>query len=293
MNISIRQMEVFTAIVRHNNVSRAAEEIRLSQSAASMALAELERQLGEPLFDRVGRRLLLNDNGRSLFPKALDLLERVEDIETLFQGGGELHIGASSTIGNYLIPQLLRRFNEQHPNTRIVLQVGNTEQIIQALADCRIDLGYIEGPCHHPDLLIEVWRDDELIIFSATSHPLAQKPFITRSDLTSAEWVLREKGSGTREVFERALDGHLQNLNIRCELGNSEAVKRTVQQGGLLSCLSRLTVIDELAAGKLTELTVSHLMLPRKLYRVMRRGKYITHALQHFTDFMQSTADSE
>ena len=154
MNITMRQLEIFTAIATYGNVTRAASELLLSQSAASMALAELENQLGQKLFSRNGKKLVLNEAGRALMPKAAELLERLAEIGELFNSGssrfaGSIRVGASSTIGNYLIPQYLGRFVDKHPAVDIILEVGNTDQIINSLLDYKIDIGYIEGICNH------------------------------------------------------------------------------------------------------------------------------------------------
>lgn len=290
MNITLRQLEVFCAIARRSNVSRAAEEVCISQSAASMALAELERQLGARLFDRVGKRLALNANGRMFFTRATDLLAKAQELEGLFRADSEgaismLQVGASSTIGNYLMPRLLGDFSADVPDVHVTLQVGNTEQIIQALLACEVDLGFIEGLCSDPNIESRAWRDDELIVVAGPSHPLAAKQALTREDLFAADWILRERGSGTREIFERAIAGEVQSLKVRYELGHTEAVKQAVKNHLGISCLSRLTVQDELAAGTLVKLDVPFLSLRRALYLLLRKGKYETAGMSRFIDF--------
>lgn len=288
MNITIRQLQVFCAIARREHVGKAAQESGISQSAASMALAELERQLGHPLFDRFGKQLKLNSNGHLLFPKAIDLLARAEDIATLLDGtGGELRIGASSTIGNYLMPGLIGRFSQNFPDIRVSLQVGNTDQIIHALLDFDIDLAYIEGICRHSDIQTSVWRTDELIIFSSPENPLAAKKKTTCANLAASPWILREQGSGTREIFERAVTDRLGTLNVRYELGHTEAVKQAVKNDLGISCLSRLTVTEELKAGTLTELHSPFTKLQRYFYRLQHRSRYSTGPITCFTDFME------
>ncbi len=288
MNITLRQLEVFCAIAHRGNVSRAAEDASISQSAASMALAELERQLGELLFDRFGKKLALNENGKLLRPRALELLARTHEIEGMFTDadgtGGELKTGASSTIGNYLMPGILSRFSHEHPRARIALRVGNTEQIIAAVLACEIDVGFIEGPCSDPNIETRIWREDELIVFAHPGHSLAAKKKVLPKDLVSAEWVLRERGSGTRSIFERAVESLPGSLSIRHELGHSEAIKRAVKNGLGISCLSRLTVQEDLENGTLVELKTPFLQLRRNLYILLRKDKYMTGTLRLFLD---------
>ena len=295
MNITLRQLEVFRAIARRSNVSRAAEEIFISQSAASMALAELEKQLGEKLFDRFGKKLELNANGRMLLPKAEELLARVKEIEALYHpdrtdAAGTLRAGASSTVGNYLMPGLLGGFADVSPNIQISLQVGNTEQIIQALLDGKIDIGFIEGICQDSGIEKHEWRTDELVVIAGPQHPLSVKRKPSLNALAKAQWILRERGSGTREIFERALSAKIHNLDIRYELGHTEAIKQAVKNNLGISCLSRLAVQDELGRGVLCELSTPFLSLRRNLYLLLRKGKYLTGSLTQLMRFMQDTA---
>lgn len=292
MNITLRQLDIFCKIARHGNVSLAAQDAALSQSAASMALAELERQLDEKLFDRYGKKIVLNDSGRQLLPEAQELLARANEIESRFQPGtegacGDLTLGASSTIGNYLMPAIIGNFSRSHPATELRLHVGNTQQIITSLIQCDIDIGIIEGICTDPNIDSTIWRTDELIIFASPLHPLANRPRITRKELADAQWILREKGSGTRDIFERALDGTIAPLHVRFELGHTEAIKHAVLNNLGISCLSRLTLQENLKNKTLAELDTPFLKLQRNFYLLLRKGKYRTRALTEFIQFMQ------
>ena len=293
MNITLRQLEVFCAVARHSNVSRAAEDVHISQSATSMALAELERQLGTRLFDRFGKRLVMNANGKALFPLADDLLARAGEVEGLFGSGGPgaaLRVGASSTIGIYLMPGMLRQFSDACPDGQVQLQVGNTEQVIRALKDCEIDIGFIEGLCSDPAVDSRPWRSDELIVVASPKHPLASKRRLVPRDLEEADWILREPGSGTRRVFELAIAGRLEALKVRFELGHTEAVKRAVASQLGVSCLSRLTVQDELRDKSLVQLTVPFLSLRRELYLLLLKNKYVTSSMGTFLETVGAPA---
>ncbi len=148
--------------------------LALSQSAVSAALTDLEGQLGVQLFDRVGKRLVVNEHGRLLYPRALALLERALEIEQLFRGdNGAIRVYASSTIGNYIMPEIIARY--RHATSRICrseLSVGNSLDVINAVADLRVDFGLIEGPCHAADIIAEPWLEDELVVFAAPNSPL-------------------------------------------------------------------------------------------------------------------------
>ena len=212
MNITLRQLEIFAAIAEQGNVTRAAEELLLSQSAASMALAEFENQLGEKLFSRSGKKLCLNESGRTLLPRVMELLARTAEIECMFASSGRelagaVKVGASSTIGNYLITSYLGQFAQENPAVELSLEVGNTEQIIGSLLDFNIDIGYIEGLCQHPKIITRKWIRDKLVVFASPRHPLVAKKQLSIADLAAAKWILRERGSGTRVIFENALVG--------------------------------------------------------------------------------------
>ena len=162
MHLSLRQLQIFRAIALTGSTTAAALAVPLSQSAASAALKELERALGARFFDRVGKRLLLNDNGRALLPMALAVLDGAQNLEAAFRSNTqalaiELHLFASTTIGNYILPALLARFREQVPAARLELQIGNTLDVANAVRDFETDLGFIEGPCHAKDIVVVPW----------------------------------------------------------------------------------------------------------------------------------------
>ena len=247
MKYSLRQLEIFIAISRTASVSRAAEDLSLSQSAASTALGEFERQFDLQFFDRVGKSLRINEIGQQLLPRAVELLDRAKEIEALLQGNigfGHMKIGATLTVGNYLATILVARFLQDHPESRIQLQVHNTSTIVQQIANHELDIGLIEGDCHHPDIQVEPWIADELVVFSAPDHPLAKLRNLSIDQLLQEPWILREKGSGTRETFDRAFHNYHARLNIRLELEHTEAIKRAVESGLGIGCISRLALKD-------------------------------------------------
>lgn len=285
MHITLRQLEVFTEVLKSGSTTQASVVLALSQSAVSAALADLEGQLKVLLFDRVGKRLVINEHGRLLYPKALALLEQAGEIEQLFlHDSGALRIAASSTIGNYMLPEMIAHYRKDFPATPLELNVGNSQEVIVAVADFRVDLGLIEGPCHMPELVTQPWLEDELVVFAAPDNPLLQQP-VTLVTLASAPWILRERGSGTREVLDHLLLAHLPNFQLVMELGNSEAIKHAVRHGIGISCLSRRVVEEQLASGVLVELSIPLPPLMRTLYLIHHRQKHISNALQRFLSY--------
>ncbi|HEJ9056542.1 TPA: LysR family transcriptional regulator [Serratia fonticola] len=285
MHITLRQLEVFTEVLKSGSTTQASVVLALSQSAVSAALADLEGQLKVLLFDRVGKRLVINEHGRLLYPKALALLEQAGEIEQLFlHDSGALRIAASSTIGNYMLPEMIAHYRKDFPATPLELNVGNSQEVIVAVADFRVDLGLIEGPCHMPELVTQPWLEDELVVFAAPDNPLLQQP-VTLATLASAPWILRERGSGTREVLDHLLLAHLPNFQLVMELGNSEAIKHAVRHGIGISCLSRRVVEEQLVSGALVELSIPLPPLMRTLYLIHHRQKHISNALQRFLSY--------
>lgn len=285
MKYSLRQLEIFVAVSKTEIVSRAAEALSLSQSATSTALSELERQFDLQLFDRVGKSLRINETGRQLLPRAVELLDRAHEIEALLQGHagfGYMKIGATLTVGNYLATLLVARFLQEHPESRIQLQVHNTSTIVQQIVNHELDLGLIEGDTQHPDIEVQPWIADELVVFSAPDHPLAKASSVSIEQLLQEPWILREKGSGTRETFDRALHNNHSKLNIRLELEHTEAIKRAVESGLGIGCISRLALKDAFARGSLVPIDTPDLNLGRYFYFLWHKQKYQTTGMREF-----------
>lgn len=277
MHYSLRQLQVFLATAHFENVSRAAASLAMSQSAASSALAELEHQYDIQLFDRVGKRLQLNALGHALRPRAMALLQQAEALEQALQQhyeAGQLKIGATLTIGNYLAVGLMARFMGENPQTKVELQVANTATIAARIHNFELDLGLIEGELHDSDLEVTPWRDDELVVFCAPGHPLAKKRKLSDQALLDATWILREAGSGTRQTFDRAMHGLLPQLNILLELQHTEAIKRAVEAELGIGCLSKVALVEAFKRGSLIPLAVPQRDFHRLFYFILHKQKY-------------------
>ncbi len=284
MRYSLRQLEVFLAVARYENVTRAARELAMSQSAASGSLSELESQFNVKLFDRLGKRLQLSELGRQLRPQAESLLEQARALEQALAGEdviGRLQIGATLTIGNYLAVGMIADFRQHYPQADIVLSVANTETIFERVASFELDMGLIEGELQHPDLQIVHWRHDELVVFAAPGHPLAQAA-LTDQDLLALPWIVRERGSGTRQTFDRAMHGLLTDLHIAMELQHTEAIKRAVEAGLGVGCLSQICLAEAFKRGSLVPLAVPGRDFRRELFLITHREKYHSAALKQW-----------
>lgn len=286
MRFSLRQLEVFTAIGGTGNVTHAAEKLGMSQSAASTALAELERQFGHPLFDRFGKRVRLNEIGRAAMPKALELLDRAVEMEGLLSGRGTpgiLHLGASLTIGNYLCPQLIERYRKRYPGAGVKLEIGNTSRIAARIAEYDLDMALIEGQTTRVDLIVKDWVGDELAIFCGPQHPLSRAYNVEIDQLLAEDWVVREPGSGTRQALDNAMSPFWDRWKIAIELEHTEAIKTAVGAGSGIGCLSRLALEDAFESGSLVEIRTHALRLSRRFYFLFNRQKYRTRGMDAFT----------
>lgn len=287
MKLTLQQLKVFAAIARHGNLGAAADELFLSKGAVSQSLQELERQLATPLFDRVHPRLQLNSEGLLLQPAAEELLTRMQEIEQLFspdaEPSGQLRLGASQTIGNYLLPGLLA---SSAPTLGLPprVTIANTHLLCHALAHFELDLALIEGENHHPDLLSEPWLEDEMLIIAPPDHPLAGQPGLPLERLGEETWVLREPQSGSREQFEQQIQPHLARGQIGLELNTLEAVMLAVEHGLGLSFVSRLAVSDRLQSGRLVALSPNR-RFPRQLSLIWHKQKYHSATLRRFLAF--------
>ncbi len=278
INISPRQLDVFVQIALLGSVRAAAERLHLTQPAASMALAEMERQLDAPVFDRERGRLHLNARGRELLPLAQELLDRYAEFgrrgrEDSGMLTGELRIGTSNTVGNYRVGELLGPFVRAYPQVAIRLRVANTEAIAAGMLDHSLDIGCVEGPVTHPLLEVRPWRDDLLAVCAAPGHPLARKRSLDPADFAGARWVVREPGSATRTTSERVL-AQLPPGETVLELDQIEAIKQVVVAGLGIACLPAVAITDAVAAGHLKVLNTPFLDLRRKLSLLLHRQKY-------------------
>jgi len=293
MRFTLRQLQVFTAVGRIGNVTQAAEALAMSQSAASTALAELERQFGHRLFDRVGKRLRLNEIGRTAMPKALEMLDRAVEMEAIFSGAGDpgtLHLGASLTIGNYLCPRLIERYVLRYPAAQVKLEVGNTSRIAARVAAFDLDLALIEGQSSHPNLVTTDWLGDQLAVFCGPGHPLARMGHAGIDRVLEEAWVVREPGSGTRQTLDRAMDPYWPRWRIGLELEHTEAIKSTVEAGRTLGCVSRLALKDAFRSGSLVEIKVPELRLDRRFYFALNSQKYRTPGIEAFLQICRDVA---
>jgi DNA-binding transcriptional LysR family regulator len=294
MHFTLRQLQVFLATAKLENITRAAESLAMSQSAASSALKELETQYDIQLFDRAGKRLKLNELGRVLRPKAEALLAQAQEMDvalTQHQQPGTLKVGATLTIGNYLAVGLMAKYMENEPSAKVELEVANTQRIVDQVLHFELDLGLIEGELTHGDLEVVEWMQDDLVIFSSPDHPCASNNPLTDDQLKNIPWIVRETGSGTRQGFERAMHGLLGDIDLVLELQHTEAIKRAVEAGLGVGCLSEITLRDAFARNDLIPLQAPHRNWSRKFYWILHKNKYRSAGVERWLDICTNYAN--
>jgi DNA-binding transcriptional LysR family regulator len=293
MALNLHLLRIFTTVVEQHSFSRAATVLYISQPAVSKSVQELENQLGVILIDRSQRRLMLTEAGRILFEHAQRLfaveraaeaaLEQLHGLER-----GRLSIGASQTIGTYLLPPLLGLFHQRYPGVQLSLEIENTQRVIDDLRTKPLDLAFVEGPVSDPDLVVTTWRTDRLVVIAPPDHPLSAQR-VSLEQVTHYPYVQRESGSGTRNIVEQALYQRALKLNVALELGSNQAVKQAVIAGLGISIVSEATLDLEQNAGILAVIEPYDFYLSRPLSQVTIQGRPESRALAAFRDlFLQS-----
>ncbi|QDL96648.1 LysR family transcriptional regulator [Rhodopseudomonas palustris] len=277
--MTLEQLRIFIAVAEQQHMTRAASGLHLTQSATSAAIAALEARHRVKLFDRVGRGITLTQAGRDFLGEARAVLARaraaaqaLDDIAGLKRGA--LSLAASQTVGNYWLPQRLLRFQQRYPGIALQLTIANTEQVAATVRDGRADLGLVEGEVDEPLLSATPIGSDDLVIVVARDHPWRSLQRLPPVKLTTTGWVVRERGSGTRAMFEAALRRSglaLSDLDVRLELPSNEAIRAAVESSDCATAISALVAAPSLAAGTL------HIVgfdLPHRTFHLLRHRQH-------------------
>ncbi|MDD2877446.1 MAG: LysR family transcriptional regulator [Acidiphilium sp.] len=272
--MTLEQLRIFVAVAEREHVTRAAEALDLTQSAASGAIAALEREFATKLFHRVGRGIALTEAGHVFLTEARAILGRADAATAAMRevsglARGHLAIKASQTIANHFLPLRLVAFRNAYPGISLAVSIGNSADVTHAIIEGGAELGFVESPgdtLAHPQIAAEPIAQDRLVMVVAADHPWAHRTDLTTADLAAGTWVLREDGSGTRAVFIEAMAAlgvAYTALDIAIELPANGSVLTAVIGGAGATILSELVCADAIAAGKLAELPIT---LPRRTY---------------------------
>ncbi|MGB5325813.1 MAG: LysR family transcriptional regulator [Pseudomonadales bacterium] len=277
MTYTLRQIQIFLAVARHRNITRAAEELHMSQSAASEALQNLQQSYGVNLFERKQNRMVLSAVGNTLRVDAEQLLSHSQMFEQRLRGHktlGHIRVAASFTIGNHLATHYLSSYLAEFPEADVDLRTANTPEVVELVRDYSVDIGMVEHEVQGNDLQLIRWLRDEMVVFCSATHPLAGKRRLNAADIRSARWILREPGSGARQTFDRALAELLPDINVYLEFRHNEAIKNAVEAGLGIGCLSRIVLRKNFAIGDLVPLALPRRALSRHFYFVLPRQRH-------------------
>lgn len=287
-----RRLQVFYTVAKQLSFTKAAEQLFMTQPAVTFQVKQLEEHFNTRLFERSHAKIALTPAGRLVFDYAERILGLSEEMEARLADltgsiGGPLLLGASTTIAEFMLPQILGEFKAAHPEVQAHMSVANSETIVNRVADHTIDIGLIESPTHLATLANEVCCDDELVVICAPGHALAGRRSVTAQDAAALPWVRREPGSGTREFTDnyfRQCGLAPEDFNVLMELGSPEAIKGVIETGIAVAVVSRATVAKELKLGTLLALPLEPRLI-RTLTLVHPREKFRSRLLTAFVDF--------
>jgi len=291
LHLTLRQLQVFESAARHLSLSRAAEELHLSQPGVSMQLKKLAEAVGHPLLEQTGKRINLTEQGQELVSTAREILGAVVRYEHSLVArrglsGGSLRIVAITTA-SYFVPRLLGEFSKRHLGVKVFLRVTNREQVLSSLAAGQDDLYILGQPPEGLAVTAIPFLKNPLVVLAAPDHPLADHKAIPVARLAEEPWLLREPGSGTRLAVERLFADRGFQLSPRMELGSNEAIKQAVLAGLGISVVSRHTLSLH-APGQFALLDAEGFPIPRQWYAVYPAGRQRSVVARTFLDFLLS-----
>lgn len=292
LKLNLRQLRIFRSVSQEESMSQAAKKLHITQPAISQTISSLEKELSVKLFERLNRRLVLTNTGHILLDYSTRILNLVEETEQTIDdisnlAEGKLRIGASMTIGTYLLPTIINEFQNQHPQLKIEFMIDNTEVIEGMVLENDIDLGLVEGPTPNDNIIREDFFDDHLLLVSAANHPWTKKDKIKPHQLKNEAFIMREKGSGTREVIINTLAQGQLNCNIIHTLNNIEAIKKAVISNLGVSVLPEISIKEELQDNQLTAVKIEGIEFKRKFNFIYHRDKYKSKLFLKFINYIK------
>jgi DNA-binding transcriptional LysR family regulator len=296
--MTLDQLRIFLEVAERGHVTRAAEALGMSQSAASAAVATLEASYQTKLFDRVGRGIQLTETGQKFLREARAVLDRAAMARSVLQDlagspTGPVAIAASQTIATYWLPRRLAAFHAAHPRVRLNVVIRNTQEVESAVVEGEVNIGLVEGPTRHPALIRKQIDRDHIVLVTASDRPRLPVNALGRLDLRAINWVIREAGSGTRRGLEELASREglsLDDLNIFLVLPSNEAVREAIVAGAGATIISRHVVASAIAAGTLTEIPIE---LPLREYALVRhRDRHATLAQQVLATHLTGATDA-
>lgn len=289
--MKIRHLRIFKMVCEEGSITKAAEKLYITQPAVSNAISELESFLDVALFDRISRKIYLNETGKLFLTKVINILDLYDNLEQSvkdLEDHAKIKIGSSITIANFILPKKLIEFEQIYKNIPVEVTVENAWKIEEKLYNNEIDLGLIEGVIYNEELIKIPFSSYKMVIICSPEHTLAAEKSISIKQIIQEKLLLREKGSAIRDVFDSAL--LLQNLKATPEWTsiNSQALIQAVKHNLGISVLPKILVKKELESGEICELKVNHFELVNKNHIVFHKDKFQTKSFKTLVDLIQS-----
>ena len=299
-----RRLQVFYTVARQLSFTKAAEQLFMTQPAVTFQVKQLEEQFNTRLFERTHGRIALTPVGRLVMDYAERILALTEEMDARVADisgaiAGPLLLGASTTIAEFILPQILGEFKGAHPEVQARMMVANSETIVNRVADHTIDVGLIESPSYLPSLQNEICCDDELVAICAPDHVLAKRTSVRAQELAAIPMVRREPGSGTREFTDNYFRENgvaLDDINLLMELGSPEAMKGVVETGIAIAIVSRATIAKEIRLGTLVAIPLAPRLMrtlsvlhPREKFRSRRLTTFVEFAMRRMRELAVSS----
>lgn len=291
MNMTLRHLRVFAAVCDTLNMTKAAQELYMTQSAVSQAISELEASYGVKLFERLSKKLYLTQAGEKLIGYARHMIRLEEDAESEMRNLREksrIRVGASVTVGSSVLPGLAAALKRELPRLGLEVTEDNTAAIERLLLLDKLDIGLVEGTVRSPELLVFPFAQDRLALVCGREHPFYSRSLVEPKELEQENWILREAGSGTRSTFEEAMERHGLKWSSSWTCNNADTIKAAVAEGLGVSMISERTVRQEIETGLLRSVPVNGLSPVRDFQLVYHKSKYLTPALEEFLSFCRS-----
>ncbi len=296
--MNLRQLHVFVMVVETGSMSETARRLYMTQPSVSQTIAELEESLQAKLFERINKKLIKTDAGEVLYTYSKRILKLVEEAESNIKDitnlkAGKLRLGASTTIGTYVLPKIIGDFKRKYEEIEVQFTIDNSGVIEEMILDHQIDIGLVEGPVHSRDIVVHYLLDDELYLVCSRNHHWVKDNLlkISPEQIAREALILREKGSGTREVVEEVLTRESISFRTAHVLNNTEAIKKAVEAGIGISFVSKLAVQEEIRNGSLVKIEVQGIHMTRTLSFIYHKEKFRSPLFQAFITYLNSYAN--
>lgn len=283
--MTLRHLKIFIAVCRYKSITVAADKLFLAQPTVSLAVRELEDHYGVKLFDRISRKLYITEPGKQFLTYAIHIVSLFEEMENGVQNwnfSGTLRVGASITIGTYLLPEYVSLFYQSHPRVKVHAVIDNSREIEQRVMDNEIDFALIEGIVHNPDIKSHQFMDDEMVLICGNRHELLAFHPLNVEQIKNYDFILREKGSGTRELFDSTMLIHDISIKPVWESISTQAIIKAVAAGHGLSVLPYRLVKADLDNNSVKQISIEGIHFKREFYIIYHKNKFLSQSAEEF-----------